>query len=450
MTSNLFIVYRITNIVECKHYYGYKSCGKRDPKEIIGKTYFSSSSDKEFIEEQKNHPERFRYKVVASFNTKEEALEREIRLHVLFDVGRNESFYNRAKQTSSGFDTSGKGIFILPDGKRELLDIGSPEALRSKRLPHINSPYVDDHSNIHWTNRNDKRVVNGQLRHIRKNKVSAIDTKTGKTTSIEVGKFKESNGDFVGVTAGKKVVLNKETMLFECIDTHVFSSEIHEEMNKDMVVCRDESGNFLRVERDDERLVQGNLVGVTEGHIRITNGIANKSIHFSESIPEGWYRGVTVHKNICIHKDDEEKFISEDELESHIASGWSVGQSKTRKSHRGRVLMNNGEKDIFIEHVDVESYKSLGYQMGRSHKNSRYGKSRFIRGEDSIFVDRTDTEMIEKLYSEGWQRPSPKMHNHGRSTVNNGKINKMISKEDLDKFLSDGWQCGRMKKGRHE
>lgn len=103
MTSNLFIVYRITNISVRKHYYGYKSCGKRDPKDILGKTYYSSSADKEFITEQKNHPERFRYKVVASFNTKEEALEREIRLHVIFDVGRNESFYNRAKQTSSNF-----------------------------------------------------------------------------------------------------------------------------------------------------------------------------------------------------------------------------------------------------------------------------------------------------------------------------------------------------------
>lgn len=107
MTSKLFIVYRITNILTQKHYYGYKSCSKRDPKEIIGKTYFSSSSDKEFIKEQKNHPERFRYKIVARFKTKEEALEREIRLHVMFDVGRNKSFYNRSKQTSKKFDVTG-------------------------------------------------------------------------------------------------------------------------------------------------------------------------------------------------------------------------------------------------------------------------------------------------------------------------------------------------------
>jgi hypothetical protein len=107
MTSKLFIVYRITNILTHKHYYGYKSCSKRDPKDILGKTYFSSSSDKEFIAEQKNHPERFRYKIVAKFSTKEEALQREIRLHTLFDVGLNDSFYNRSKQTSDKFDMTG-------------------------------------------------------------------------------------------------------------------------------------------------------------------------------------------------------------------------------------------------------------------------------------------------------------------------------------------------------
>ena len=106
MTSNLFIVYRITNIVERKHYYGYKSCGKRDPKEIIGKTYFSSSSDKEFISDQKENPHKYRYKIVKEFDTRQCAIEFEMKLHNFFDVGINENFYNKSKQTSKGFDIS--------------------------------------------------------------------------------------------------------------------------------------------------------------------------------------------------------------------------------------------------------------------------------------------------------------------------------------------------------
>ena len=50
-----YYVYRITNTVLNKHYYGYRSC-KIDPKEDLGKKYFSSSRDKEFIKDQKQNP----------------------------------------------------------------------------------------------------------------------------------------------------------------------------------------------------------------------------------------------------------------------------------------------------------------------------------------------------------------------------------------------------------
>lgn len=279
--------------------------------------------------------------------------------------------------------------------------------------------------------------------------MSVIDRKTGKYTSIDVRKFEESNGDYVGVTAGKKSVLNKKTGVFEYIDIEDFSDEKHEEMNKGMVVCRDEFGNLLSVRRDDERLKQGILVGATSGYIRITNGINNKSIPDTEDIPKGWYRGISTQKTTLINKDNNEKWISEDELENYIKEGWEIGQSKSRKSSRGRVLMNDGKKTICVDKEKVDTYVILGFQLGRSNKSAMRGKTRLIRGSESIMIDKSEIETIEKLFSEGW-RKTIRLHNHGRSTVNNGKVNKMIPKEELDKFLSDGWQCGRMKKGRHE
>lgn len=449
MTSKLFIVYRITNIIVRKHYYGYKSCSHRDPKEIIGKTYFSSSSDKEFITEQKNHPERFRYKIVARFNTKEEALEREIRLHKLFDVGRNVSFYNKVKQTSSAFDSSGKAVFICLDGERRLLEIGSPEALNSTRLSRKTTIYVDDHNNVYMVESDDERVKTGFLRHIRKDKVSVIDRKTGKYTSVDIRKFEESNGDYVGVTAGKKSVLNKKTGVVECIDKESFSDEIYEELNRDMVVSRDEFGNFLRVRRDDDRIRQGNLVGATCGYIRITNGSDNTSILDTEDIPEGWYRGISTQKKTLINKDNIEKWISEDELENYIKEGWEIGQSKSRKTSRGRVLMHDGKRTILVDNEEVGAYKLLGFQMGRVNKYAMRGKTRLIRGSESIMIDVSEKETIEKMCKEGWQKPK-RLHNSGRITINNGVVNRMIPKEDENKFLSDGWRYGRLKNGRNE
>jgi hypothetical protein len=99
-------VYRISHILENKHYYGSRSC-KCKPQDDLGVKYFSSSHDKEFILEQKEYPENFKYKIIRICETRKEALEYEILLHEKFNVGVNENFYNRAKQTSTGWNREG-------------------------------------------------------------------------------------------------------------------------------------------------------------------------------------------------------------------------------------------------------------------------------------------------------------------------------------------------------
>lgn len=46
-------------------------------------------------------------RVLSTFSTRKEAVQHEIDLHNKYDVANNSSFYNKAKQTSTGFDTSG-------------------------------------------------------------------------------------------------------------------------------------------------------------------------------------------------------------------------------------------------------------------------------------------------------------------------------------------------------
>lgn len=45
--------------------------------------------------------------ILEEFSTATEAIEYEKKLHEQFDVGVNPSFYNKSKQTSTGFDTTG-------------------------------------------------------------------------------------------------------------------------------------------------------------------------------------------------------------------------------------------------------------------------------------------------------------------------------------------------------
>jgi hypothetical protein len=99
-------VYRITNLIKNKHYYGVRST-KFEPINDLGIKYFSSSKNAAFIKEQKQNPENFKDKIVSIYSSRKEALNKEIVLHAKFDVGVNESFYNKSKQTSTGFDRSG-------------------------------------------------------------------------------------------------------------------------------------------------------------------------------------------------------------------------------------------------------------------------------------------------------------------------------------------------------
>lgn len=106
-TNKLYhYVYRITNVAENKHYYGKRS-SKVVPKLDIGIKYFSSSSNKEFIEDQKQNPQNYKYKIVKILCSSEEAVTLEIKLHSRFNVGGNPNFYNRAKQTSTKFSMEG-------------------------------------------------------------------------------------------------------------------------------------------------------------------------------------------------------------------------------------------------------------------------------------------------------------------------------------------------------
>ena len=107
--SNMYhYVYRITNVVENRHYYGKRS-SKISPKEDLGVKYFSSSSDKNFITDQQVNPKNYEYVIVSEHATAEEALEVETYLHNYFQVDVNEKFYNKAKQTSVKFTYESKG-----------------------------------------------------------------------------------------------------------------------------------------------------------------------------------------------------------------------------------------------------------------------------------------------------------------------------------------------------
>lgn len=88
------------------YYYGCRTSNV-EALEDLGKKYFSSSKDNDFIKDQKDNPEDYKYKIIRKCNSRKEAVKLEIKLHNKFNVGANESFYNKAKQTSIGWGRGG-------------------------------------------------------------------------------------------------------------------------------------------------------------------------------------------------------------------------------------------------------------------------------------------------------------------------------------------------------
>ncbi len=101
--GKLHYVYRITDILYNKYYYGSRSSNEID----IGIKYFTSSRDEDFKNRFINSPSNFKIKIIKIFDKILDKNILESFLHKKFDVKNNERFINKSNQTINGFDTTG-------------------------------------------------------------------------------------------------------------------------------------------------------------------------------------------------------------------------------------------------------------------------------------------------------------------------------------------------------
>ena len=108
--------YLLQNIDDGLFYIGVRSCNclpENDEYQGSAKTV------------SKQYKQRCQKYILATHSTRKEAIAHEIYLHDLYDVARNPCFFNKAKQTSSSFDTTGlrsprKGVSLTPETKEKL------------------------------------------------------------------------------------------------------------------------------------------------------------------------------------------------------------------------------------------------------------------------------------------------------------------------------------------
>jgi len=292
MTSKAiyYCVYRITNLVEKKHYYGYKS-SKIHPSKVIGVTYFSSSTNKVFKRDQKNNPQNYKYKIVGIFNTPKEALEREIRLHKKFDVGVNKKFYNNAKQTSKSFDTTGISIityFDLIENKyvRMSKEQANIEPNRYRNLAQGQVTVRNSLGETFNVLKDDPRYLSGELTSAIKGQVTVYDEILNTCFNISKtdprylsGELKHVNKVFVNVkdANGNKSKVKKN-------DPRYLSGELvgiktgskNPGCNKGFFMAKDKEGTIFRIKKDDPRYLSGDLVSIRSGMLRVKNYLGDQ------------------------------------------------------------------------------------------------------------------------------------------------------------------------------
>ena len=377
-------VYCITEISSNMQYIG-SHTSHILPHDDIGINYFSSSTNHDFIQSQKDHPHNYIYKILSTHDNYADALKEEARLHHLYNVDISHLYYNKVK-ANPYFDVHNMIAVIRRD-----------DPLRT----------------IIWVDRNDKDVLNGTLVGCNYGTVTVRNIITGLYEKINKDEYDPSiheynmsgkmvgynnNGDIevsskhdlVSIHKGTvnikddngyrrvdvqtrieldlKCVLddhiimrNKHTGLVEMIDKDADRS-IYEGVNKHKVTVKDINGfckvvskddpdylssklthitkgkmnvkdingNVYKVFVDDPRVENGELVPYMSGFIWITNGDINKYIPQNSIIPPGWYRGMKKSRNrkgstgkIWITNGIESKLISKSDS---IEEGWFKGR----------------------------------------------------------------------------------------------------------------------------
>ena len=194
-----YYVYRITNKELNTYYYGSR-VSKIHPKEDLGVKYFSSSSNKEFKDNQKENPNNFKYKIIKIFdNTKDKEIY-ESYLHQYFNVKSNSKFYNKVNQTPFGHDTTGMVTCTDNEGNKHFL---------SKDEFHLNKDKYTSISAEVFKNNNRRNIGKKRNRDIvnksTNTRIKNNSYSTGSKKAMTTRSIKQSNGKSIDEQNGLKI-----------------------------------------------------------------------------------------------------------------------------------------------------------------------------------------------------------------------------------------------------
>lgn len=285
-------VYRITNLVENKHYYGSRT-SNISPFDDLGKKYFSSACSNVWIKkDQKKNPQNYKYKILKTFANRKDATEFECVLHDKFDVGNSEHFYNGLKQFNDNHSSvdqvvvrnleTGECLSVPKDDPRyksgQLVGVAFGKVT-------VKNPETGKYLSV---SKDDPRYTSGQLIHNCVGRVPVRDTETGKCLSVSKDDPRYTSGQLVGVAFGQVTVRDPETGKCYNVfkdDPRFLSGQLVHVVAGQVTVRDPETGKCFNVGKDDPRYTSGQLVHNIAGQIVVVNQETGKYLSVPKDDP---------------------------------------------------------------------------------------------------------------------------------------------------------------------
>jgi len=317
-------VYRLENIDNNKYYIGCRSCSC-DPK---SDNYFSSSK---LVKKLIKNGNIFNKTILKVFNNREDAILYEMFLHEKYNVSLNKNFYNKVKQTSKFFDTSGL-LFI--DGEAVTLE----DYYKNDSLKY----HTTDKVSVKNTNgetlqidKNDDRYINGELKHVSSGSMAVYQD--GRIHYITTKEYYKNKNKFTPTNLNKVAVRDKDkTFLIDKNDERFINGDL-KSVHHGKVLCKDINGNILYVTK--KYFLENKLVGINKDNISGNNNPNSKKIGIFNNFDELIFLCDGNFEKICNDNDLPYSTLKK----SYIKNGKKIYNSKRGKTE---AMNRNNEKYI--------------------------------------------------------------------------------------------------------
>lgn len=341
-------VYWVSDIKTHKHYIGSRKSSCCDLKYDLQK-YKTSSKIVKYIFE--NRKEDLRLTILRVFKTREEAYNYEIFLHKYFEVDSNENFYNKSKQTTKKFTTTGvKQIYNKISKEFEMIKLSEFDETKHEKI------------------------------------IVCLNKKTNKFEQIPTSKY---NNDFYTTYFPKNhlYVKLKDTDEYFLIKKEEYNPKIHIRNTSGYVVVKDKNnpdlGNFLVSCEDFKN--NKNLISVSKNTVITRNKETGETKRINcEDYDPNFYDLPSTNVVYCLEKDTNKKVaISREEFKNN--------REKYELYITTLKCYNKETKEIkYVKKSKIEKNPEL-YIL---HINEKI----LVKGNPNFYITRLEYELNNDIY----------------------------------------------------